>query len=111
MQYFGTELMRGWIPDIWVEALSLTIERSLADVIVIPDVRFINEVHALKSLNGESIAVKLVRLKRRPEGCDDIHASERDLDGLPDDAFDIVVPAEVTVEKQLEIVQENFRVI
>lgn len=91
MQYFGTDLMREWIPDVWTDCLTRRIRGSEADLILVPDVRFENEIQALVDLgtyDWKDCVVRTVRLLRDPYPPDD-HASER----IPEDwPWDLVVP-------------------
>jgi len=62
LQYWGTEVCRqGFHDDIWIASLENKI-RKTADNIVISDVRFPNEIKAIRNANG-----KVVRIKRGPE--------------------------------------------
>lgn len=57
--------------------------------VVIPDVRFKNEVDGLKRAGAVLIRVK--RPNAGLEGAAATHASEAEQDGIPDDAFDIIL--------------------
>jgi hypothetical protein len=62
LQYWGTEVCRqGFHDDIWIASLENRI-RKTKDNIVISDVRFPNEMKAIKNAGG-----KVVRIKRGPE--------------------------------------------
>jgi len=64
LQYVGTDVMRKWFHnDIWVASLENKLRKS-KDNIVIPDVRFANEVDMLKRNNA--ICIRCERGKRPP---------------------------------------------
>lgn len=79
---------------IWVELSMMEIKRLKAikkcDIAIITDIRFHNEVAAVKETEG-----KLVRLYR-DTGCGDSipHASELQLDEMEDSSFDFIVKEE-----------------
>ncbi len=53
LQKFGTEAMRNKLHRaVWTIAMKYKIEKSKAKVIIIPDVRFLNEFKFIKSQNG-----------------------------------------------------------
>jgi hypothetical protein len=91
-KWFG----KGKLPfnSIWVDLAIMEIKRlqavNSADVVIIPDVRFHNEVDAVKEAGG-----KLVRLYR-DTGCKDSipHPSELQLDEMEDVDFDFIVKEE-----------------
>jgi hypothetical protein len=62
--------------------------------VVIPDVRFKNEIEAVKEWNGV-----LVRIKRPVEPEDDAsaHASETEQDEIPDSDFNLVINNDATI--------------
>lgn len=106
LQRLGTEFGRALWPDVWIrcglttaaevlrgrnyEAVrGLTCFAAVARDVVIPDVRFRNEVLAVQRFGG-----KVLRLRRA--GCAGAvgvagHASESEQDGIPDSAFDLVL--------------------
>jgi hypothetical protein len=58
LQYWGTNLCRhGFHNDIWVASLENQIRQS-TDNIVIPDVRFPNEIDAIRGVGGKIICVE-----------------------------------------------------
>lgn len=62
LQYWGTEVLRGAFHDeIWIASLENKM-RKTRDNIVISDVRFPNEITAIKNAGG-----KVIRIKRGPE--------------------------------------------
>ena len=62
LQFWGTDVCRvGFHDDIWIASLENRI-RLTNDNIVISDVRFANEIKAIKSVGG-----KVIRIKRGPD--------------------------------------------
>ena len=87
LQLVGTNLFRAVRQNIWVECLQRSIEKSTADIIIIDDARFPNELEALKNSGGT--LVKLYRNTYSPNSAN--HSSETALDHLPDDYYDFVI--------------------
>lgn len=76
LQFVGTELFRRQIdPDVWVRVgiSRLTKLRTEADIVVVTDARFENEIRALEALG--SAFVFIVRPSHTPRTC--AHESER----------------------------------
>ena len=73
LQYFGTDIMRKMYYNVWVDHAINTIQREQSKLAVVADVRFPNEVEAIKSAGG-----KVVRLTRQYQN--DGHSSECALD-------------------------------
>ena len=86
LQYFGTDIMRKMHRGVWVDQAIKTIQREQTELAVIADVRFPNEVEAIKAAGG-----KVVRLTREYE--EDSHDSELALDKESYDwsNFDLVI--------------------
>jgi len=101
MQVFGTDLMRSWKEDIWVDALLRRVQRSRERVVIVTDVRFEDELSGLASLSEAGWDTCIVRLLRNPYKNDE-HASETALDHLPLDSFDIVVPGDLSIAGQAD---------
>lgn len=81
MQTLGTEWGRQLVhPDIWVRAMARMIESSPAQRIVIPDVRFENEAHAIRQMGG-----KIIRLEGRHNPTVPGHISESGIEPNPAD--------------------------
>lgn len=59
LQYFGTDVMRKIKDTIWVDYTLKSILSEQSEVAIIPDVRFPNEVKAIKQANG--IVIRLTR--------------------------------------------------
>jgi hypothetical protein len=59
LEYFGTKIVRKIKPEAWVEATMNNILKENSEIAIIPDVRFPNEVNAIKNAGG-----KVIRLTR-----------------------------------------------
>lgn len=79
LQYWGTEVCRqGFHDDIWIASLENKI-RKTRDNIVISDVRFPNEIAAIKRANG-----LVIRIKRGPDPSWIQYALDKDISKLKD---------------------------
>ena len=87
IQYLGTEYHRARDPFHWIKKLKETIRQSDAQVIIVPDVRFVNEYMFLKDYVSFFIKV----IKKGGRDTTPAHASEAGLAGYP---FDYIVEAE-----------------
>lgn len=85
MQYLGTEIMRNMYAPVWTNATMKRIAREQSEISVICDVRFPNEVKAIKDSGGH--VIKLER-NMHPE---DNHASESSLDCMDKSEFSLIV--------------------
>ena len=86
-------------PDVWTE---LWMKEALARLehsrmIVAADVRYPNEIGAVRALGG-----RVIRLERRID--DDGHRSECELDKVDRKLFDLVVPAEAGLDEMNEAI-------
>lgn len=78
LQYFGTNVMRKIKDTVWVDYTIKTIKSEKSSLAIIPDVRFPNEVRAIKDAGGI-----VIRLRR------DIHNSQHECEkALDKDVFD-----------------------
>jgi len=78
LQYFGTNVMRKIKDTIWVDYTIKTIKYEQSSLSIIPDVRFPNEVHAIKDAGGI-----IIRLNR------DVHSPQHECEkALDEDVFD-----------------------
>jgi len=73
MQFFGTDIMRKIYDNVWTNACINKITKEGSDLAIIADVRFPNEVEAIKKAGG-----KVLRLERNVH--EDDHDSETALD-------------------------------
>lgn len=97
LQYFGTNICRKIYGDCWVQSCFRRIEIDQPDFAVICDCRFENEVKASRKAGA-----KIVHLTRAPLG-GDTHASETGLDKVAKKNFDLIVPKDVTIREQNQL--------
>jgi hypothetical protein len=126
LQKIGTEFGRECYPNTWVDLCIRTSKELLADKearydqkhgryrstgeshsrvlgVAVPDVRFLNEVQAIKQAGG-----KVIRISRPGAGLDGagaLHTSETEQAGLPDSMFDQVIQNTGTLEELRAAVQ------
>lgn len=92
LQWWGTEFRRNLYDDnYWIEQVMRKIHKSQADIVVIADVRFLNEANALR--NVDAILVRVIRSFQEKDK--DNHPSEVELDGYE---FDRVILNTGTLE-------------
>lgn len=87
LQWYGTEFRRKQDPDYWVKAWSRGIPD--APVVAVTDVRFENEVQAVREAGGIVLVVRRTGVEPAASG-GEIHRSER-LPMKPDGYFDGVI--------------------
>ncbi len=83
LQKLGTEFARAYYPNVWVD---IAIRRANYSKVVIPDVRFLNELEAIHKAGG-----KVIKVVRPPTGSgadavSDVlwsHSSETEQDAFP----------------------------
>lgn len=98
LQWLGTEWgrnVRG--TEVWVNALKYKAENSRADIVIIDDCRFENELNAFDNTRAQVIKIRLfaentVR-KLRADGWRDNeeHPSEIGLDHIPNEQFNLAL--------------------
>lgn len=112
LQFFGTECCRHIDPLVWVKKTSdkiLELSIDGATLIVIDDVRFLNEAEMLKK-DWNATLVKLV-------GPEDLvtkeehkkHVSETQMDDVPDTYYDAVYRNTSTLEDLSEFMNTVYR--
>lgn len=80
MRNFGTELRRKKDPDYWVKEWIKSVEwyeMHGAEIILVDDVRFLNEADAIRALGG-----KIIRIQSGREDNADDHQSEREMESI-----------------------------
>lgn len=80
MEYFGTQIMRKMYPNVWADALIRRIRAMNPKYAVVCDVRFLNEVEAIKNAGGKVIRLTLTT----PEAAANKHISNTALDDYND---------------------------
>lgn len=83
MQFFGSEIMRKMWQPIWINKTLNQILKEKSRISIISDVRFPNEVEAIKNIGG--IIIKLHRKQKTKN----LHQSEMGVDLVPPKAVDI----------------------
>lgn len=58
LQVLGTDVFRKKDPDVWVNNLYYKLKDKAPALVVIPDVRFVNEAEMVKSLNGALVKIQ-----------------------------------------------------
>lgn len=102
LQIVGTDWFRSLWPDCWVNAFRRAVEVSTCENILVPDVRFPNELAAIQQMGGH-----VVRFLRAPFAGQDQHASETALD-------DVAVPLRFDAlidNRDMTIPQQNEAVL
>lgn len=82
MQYFGSEVMRGIYPDVWVDDTINRIKSYGSALSIISDARFVNEVDKVK--NDKDLNAISIYLTRGPHK--DSHVSENSISAKDCDA-------------------------
>lgn len=107
LQYFGTEIVRKIKNDAWVDSTLKLIESEASEIALIPDVRFPNEVLAIRQKGG--IVIRLTR-----DIYNDKHECESSLDK---DNFDwsnfdhIIDNSNSSIEQLQNKIKELMRII
>lgn len=96
LQYLGTQFGREVSPDIWVDCLLKRVAESKHPVVV-ADVRFENEVRAIRAAGGWLVLVK--REGTGIGGARGAHQSETELQGLSEELFDSKLVNVETIEE------------
>ena len=86
LQYFGTDVMRKIKDSIWVDYTLRCVKEENSEVAIIPDVRFPNEVKAIKEANGI-----VIRLDRDVYSSDHMCESALDQENFDWKNFDYII--------------------
>jgi len=109
LQTYGTNIMRKRVSDsYWVDKLKENINNSDADVIIITDVRFPNEIDAFSSSEYDVYKIRIERYIER-ESIENQHESETALDDY--DKWDYKVINNKTkqaLENQVELITKDI---
>lgn len=92
MQYFGTNICRKLDNNCWVQSCLQQIEVDNPEIALIADVRFENELDAIKNNESSSFVFKL---ERNP--LDSNHESELSVDAIPVEKFNGVIGADLDI--------------
>lgn len=115
MQYIGTEIFRKMYNNCWVDATIKQIKREHPLLAIITDVRFVNEVEGIRSVNIQSdypCSGKVIRFLRDPNKGKDVHESETALDDYPmENYFAVIDNSNMSIDEQNAIVDALLREI
>jgi hypothetical protein len=105
----GTDWGRQCDPNTWVDlciriASELIRERPITGV-VIPDVRFRNEMHAIRAADG--VIIRVQRPGAGLTGEQSLHPSETEQAEIPDSAFDAVLMNDGTLDDLRRLVRQT----
>jgi|LakMenEpi03Aug12_release.lakeMendotaPanAssembly.Ray.scaffolds.fasta_scaffold00435_31 hypothetical protein len=106
LQYFGTDVVRKIYNNAWVNATLNRVINEQSEIAIIPDVRFPNEVSAIRDNGG--IVIRLTRDLYHSD-----HDSEKALDIEMFDwkNFDIIIDnSNMTIEDLCETLKSNNRI-
>lgn len=99
MQYVGTDIFRTMYGNVWVDSLLRKIQSDDAEMALISDIRFSNEVKGIQSIGG-----KVIKFTRAPFADTDQHESETALDGY--EGFDKIIDnSDMIIPIQNDVVQ------
>lgn len=99
MQIFGTDICRSIYKGVWVNACLNKIKEDNPDLAIITDVRFPDELNAIKEAGG-----KTIKFTRAPFADVDTHESETALDNVPFTEYDCVMDnKDSTIQQQNEL--------
>lgn len=106
-QYIGTDFVRKYDPDWWVNLLGSRVDALTSPYqwIIIDDMRFPNEFDLLKRKGFVMVKLLIDEHEQMLRGAnmDRLdHPSETGLDGIPDDQWDIIMPQETSVEQRVQ---------
>jgi len=113
LQFFGTEIMRTLDDSCWINGYIRRVQRICENgrdnIILTPDIRFVNEVKTIAETNMRvnGLVPVLVKLQRRPPGSQDLHTSES---GIDDGYFDLLIedmPPRDTMIKCFKFLQKR----
>jgi hypothetical protein len=96
LQYFGTEVMRNIKDSIWVDYTMKRINKEQSSVAIIPDVRFPNEINAIKEAGGI-----VIRLTRDPFESDHDCEKALDAESFDWDKFDNIIDNKGNIDQLL----------
>lgn len=96
LQYFGTVIVREINQNAWVQSTIKRIQSEDSGVAIVPDVRFPNEVQAIKHAGGV-----VIRMERDPFTCDHKCESALDRDRFDWNEFEAIVPNTAVTIPQL----------
>ena len=108
LQDIGTQVGRGYIESVWLDALDFKLEKANKNnykLFIVTDVRFRNEFDHLKNQG-----YTMVRVKRNAQ-LNMSHSSEKEQDSIKDSEFDFVISNDGTVGELYDKVLETLKVL
>jgi len=103
-QYIGTELLREIDTDIHIKMAFKLNEGSGAEFLICSDVRFANEMKAVR--NGSGMVLGISRKAATPENIENLHPSEREIPSLIEGST-FVIRNESTIQEFQESVKKH----
>lgn len=105
LQYFGTDIVRKINTNAWTQSATNKILAEDSKIAIIPDVRFPNEIDAIKKIGGS-----VIRLTRSKNASDHQSEKELDKDNYDWSNFDFVIDNnEISIENFcVELNKINF---
>lgn len=101
LQYFGTNVCRKLYADCWTKSCFDNIITDQPDLAIVSDCRFRNEVIYAKKHNA-----KIVKLERSP--CIDLHESEREIEKMHNNNFDLIIPEETEIKEKNQMILDKM---
>lgn len=83
----GEEYLRKDWQNIWIDILVADCKASEADIVCVPDIRFMNEIDALRGLSA--FLVRLYRFTGKSDSI--VHKSEQEMELINDSMFNYVL--------------------
>jgi hypothetical protein len=90
LQIYGTEIFRNRVdPNYWANQVKNRAVSSTADVVIVTDTRFPNELEAFDDITDKDLIVHTIRIERNLSTGDSVnqHISETALDDYPNWSF------------------------
>jgi hypothetical protein len=103
MEIVGTDIFRALKVDVWTSSTINLINREKPDIAIITDVRFPDEVDAIKNIGG-----KVVRLTRNPFNADNFIENSLDPDKYDWSNFDHVIDNSNLTKEQKDNILYNI---
>lgn len=104
LQYVGTDMFRKMNSNVWLDSLFRRIEEEDPELALVSDVRFENEVQAIKEEGGFVIG-----LTRSPYGSSDSHKSESSVTEAIDLCTVIIDNGKMDLSQQNEAIYETIK--
>jgi len=107
-QWLGTDIFRNQLDrDFWLKHAKMYIEQSNYDTILIPDIRFKNEMDFIRSFPRNCI----IHVKRNDKSIRDQHESETFVDEVPSDSVDFIIVNNGDLSDYKKNIMNHFEMI